>query len=1278
MTGVKELARKHVSRLVCPAFEEIRDSYEAHARQEAARRHDDFLEGVVIPEIPKWLGLDRCERASTSIEEGGMRGNVDAVLRCRDTYVVIEAKSYPFADIHEEKYCETQWTRTYVADYEQLVLYAYGIRKKLDTGAKVRAVLVYRWRIKNGDSLFIIEPSLDDKSIEDLVVASAKGDVYKPGPECLRCNNEKCPIREEIHRLAREFSVAKQRSDKGNDPERAYQELLLMEWCLARHGTRCIRCGPFYFALSQTTIHTDDLPLTNLHIDYASRRISDKSSLQKLHSDGVLIEEDCDRYRAALNKIQKIGDNVLFARDITRLDYFLLIELLSLAGEVYGATNLIDTLKERLRCYRTYHGKVAQLLRNVAALPSERRTLEGYFLPIIIDRILTPKVSINEALRQLAKDTSINRDHLELVLGSLRDENGRQIQGLNDFQVEAVKRLLNQRGNTFTIISAPPGAGKTLVFMIYALYRALEEPNGKILIMYPTKKLAVQQLQQLYYTLEELNEKLKQKQKGELKLAVLDGDSPRSEQDIVDGREVRSLKCGSSGVVKYRRKKAVCEGASTTVVDWFTETEEGAFDKQIIITNPYKLSSLLLKPSQASIDARQISAIIIDEAHTVLDAETLDFLTALLHRILTLRCGDLQACGSGSSKADLTTGTPSDCTIPALILSSATITSSGLPLSSVLTQQQVENITLRSIGALERVVPARNETWNFAKRLAELLLGSGLTYQPDAIDYYELLGSIEATQRKLVAPMVLFTMPEESYTGTVQEAAITLALAAGARHIRRISQNAHLRHFSSIIFVDSKETIAEIEHYVLTRLLKREMSPTDKTLTKPLLGNYRQSKAPGMRGYEELKMWLTAPQGARDIATYNHLPLFCTKRNELVQALNAAKSLYSYSKAVFIPLCYAHAYKVAESMLDDVYAQRKDRKYLLIHHADLDKTERYDIERRLEQSGEWAVVLATSTLELGVNLSGVAVVGQLGVPPLAESIIQRFGRGGRSADTLHTALGVLFAKHTGEDVAMINEDYAAARLFAYKRTPLHDRTDERILSIEELVAYQYLGTNQSPDCAKKMIETSLTWLLGKNQRQGNLQLEIDARIDAMSSLMSYSVPVSYPRNHLTRNQLTWLGNKLKSVCRYINSCVSSSLPYRFNNICNKIGNLQQDKEINRMLLYYLWELYFGINHIVNHIVKIGQTPGQPPCGQLYVELGELRAKLEEVIASLSRNVTREKLLTYALVPPMPDPRVVRPTIDAHIIDGRTKGSRRSSVETAEGYIKARPLKTDRY
>ena len=1267
MTGVKELARKHVSRLVCPVFIEISDSYVAYARRDAARRHDNFLEEVVIPEIPKWLGLDRCERVNIPIEEREIRGNIDAVLRCGDTYVVIEAKSYPFADIDEQKYCETQWTRAYVADYEQLVLYAYGVRKKLDAGAKVRAVLVYRGYAKNKDALFIIEPSLDDKSIEGLVVASTKGDVYKPGPECLRCGNEKCPVKGEMQRLTKEFSDAKQHSDKGSDLERAYQELLLMEWCLARHGTRCIKCGPFYFALSQTTIHTDDLPLTNLHIKHTSRRISDKSSLEKLYRDGVLIEEDCDKYRVALNKIQKIEDNVLFAKDITRLDYFLLIELLSLAGELYSGVSSLDALKETLKCYRTYHGKAAQLLRNVAALPSERRTLEGYFLPTIIDRIPTPKVKVDEALRQLAKDANINLDHLELVLGSLRDENGREIRGLNDFQVEAVKRLLNQRGNTFTIISAPPGAGKTLVFMIYALYRALEEPDGKILIMYPTKKLAVQQLQQLYYTLEELNEKLKQKQKGELKLAVLDGDSPRSDQYIVDGREVRSLKCGSGGVLKYRGKKAVCEGASTTVVEWFTETEEGAIDKQIIITNPYKLSSLLLKPSQASIDTRQISAIIIDEAHTVLDAETLDFLTALLHRILTLRCGDLQAYGSGSSDADLTTGTPSDCTIPALILSSATITSSGLPLSSVLTQQ-VENITLRSIGALERVVPARNETWNFANKLAELLLGNGLTYQLDAIDYYELLGSIEATQRKLVAPMVLFTMPEKSYTGTVQEAAVTLALAAGARHIRHKLQNAHLKHFSSIIFIDSKETIAEIEHYVLNRLLKQEMSPADKTLTKPLLGNNCQSKAPGRHGYEELRRLLTAPQGVRDIATYNHLPLFCTKRDELASALHTARSLYSCGKAD-LPQCYKHAYEVASRMLNDASVQHKDRSYLLIHHADLNKTERYSIERKLEQAGEWAVVLATSTLELGVNLSGVAVVGQLGVPLLAESIIQRFGRGGRSADTLHTALGVLFAKHTGEDVAMINEDYAVARLFGYKRTPLQDRTDERIISIEQLVAYQYLKTRRGSWYAKKAVETSLAWLIGRDQRWQDVLDEVNARINVMEELKSY---FESARRTLPLKELVELSQQsLIYVCKLISNCTNISDV--IVNICKKVNERVNSaapyhQDIGRIVLRYLWELYFGIRHLLgSSAIRCNE--------KLRDELVRLEERLKPIIGALSIGTSREKQLTYALIPPMPDPRVIRPTINVYRISTET---RRKSVEIFEGYITARPLKVDRY
>jgi hypothetical protein len=423
-----------------------------------------------------------------------------------------------------------------------------------------------------------------------------------------------------------------------------------------------------------------------------------------------------------------------------------------------------------------------------------------------------------------------------------------------------------------------------------------------------------------------------------------------------------------------------------------------------------------------------------------------------------------------------------------------------------------------------------------------------------------------------------------------------------------------------------------------------------------------------MHGYEELRRLLTAPQGARDIATYNHLPLFCTKRDELASALDTARSLYSCGKAD-LPQCYKHAYEVASRMLNDASVQHKDRSYLLIHHADLNKTERYSIERKLEQAGEWAVVLATSTLELGVNLSGVAVVGQLGVPLLAESIIQRFGRGGRSADTLHTALGVLFAKHTGEDVAMINEDYAVARLFGYKRTPLQVRTDERIISIEQLVAYQYLRTGRGSRHAKKAVETSLAWLIGRDQRWQDLLDEVDARINVMEELKSYFE--SARRTSPLKELVELSQHSLINVCKLISNCTNISDV--IVNICKKVNErvnsaTPYDQDIGRIVLRYLWELYFGIRHLLgSSAIRCNE--------KLRDELVRLEERLKPIIGALSIGTSREKLLTYALIPPMPDPRVIRPTINVYRISTET---RRKSVEIFEGYITARPLKVDRY
>ncbi|HET7056414.1 MAG TPA: DEAD/DEAH box helicase, partial [Thermomicrobiales bacterium] len=64
------------------------------------------------------------------------------------------------------------------------------------------------------------------------------------------------------------------------------------------------------------------------------------------------------------------------------------------------------------------------------------------------------------------------------------------------------------------------------------------------------------------------------------------------------------------------------------------------------------------------------------------------------------------------------------------------------------------------------------------------------------------------------------------------------------------------------------------------------------------------------------------------------------------------------------------------------------------HHGNLSKELREDAEERLK-SGRPTTAIATSTLELGIDIGAVDAVAQIGVPPTVSSLKQRLGRSGR-------------------------------------------------------------------------------------------------------------------------------------------------------------------------------------------------------------------------------------------------------------------------------------------
>ena len=78
------------------------------------------------------------------------------------------------------------------------------------------------------------------------------------------------------------------------------------------------------------------------------------------------------------------------------------------------------------------------------------------------------------------------------------------------------------------------------------------------------------------------------------------------------------------------------------------------------------------------------------------------------------------------------------------------------------------------------------------------------------------------------------------------------------------------------------------------------------------------------------------------------------------------------------------------------------------HHGSVSKEQRAVIEDDLK-SGRLRCVVATSSLELGIDMGAVDLVVQVESPPSVASGLQRLGRAGHQVG--ETSRGVMFPKH---------------------------------------------------------------------------------------------------------------------------------------------------------------------------------------------------------------------------------------------------------------------------
>ncbi|NUT45322.1 MAG: DEAD/DEAH box helicase, partial [Thermoactinospora sp.] len=107
------------------------------------------------------------------------------------------------------------------------------------------------------------------------------------------------------------------------------------------------------------------------------------------------------------------------------------------------------------------------------------------------------------------------------------------------------------------------------------------------------------------------------------------------------------------------------------------------------------------------------------------------------------------------------------------------------------------------------------------------------------------------------------------------------------------------------------------------------------------------------------------------------------------------------------------------------------------HHGSVSKEERSQIEEALK-SGRLPAVVATSSLELGIDMGAVDLVACVEAPPSVASGLQRIGRAGHQVGAV--SRGVIFPKYRGDliQTAVVAERMKSGQIeeMRYPRNPL--------------------------------------------------------------------------------------------------------------------------------------------------------------------------------------------------------------------------------------------------
>ena len=160
-------------------------------------------------------------------------------------------------------------------------------------------------------------------------------------------------------------------------------------------------------------------------------------------------------------------------------------------------------------------------------------------------------------------------------------------------------------------------------------------------------------------------------------------------------------------------------------------------------------------------------------------------------------------------------------------------------------------------------------------------------------------------------------------------------------------------------------------------------------------------------------------------------------------------------------LIFVHTRRLAERMTHNL-ANRLGKEYVAAHHGSMSKEHRLDAETKLKE-GQLKVMVATASLELGIDIGGIDLVCQIGSTRSISSFLQRIGRSGHQVGGVPK--GIMFPLSRDELIECV------ALIDAIKRGELDELIipEKPIDVLAQQIVAELAGEDYDEDTLYKMV-----------------------------------------------------------------------------------------------------------------------------------------------------------------------------------------------------------------